>query len=444
MFTISKETTLDAEIVKLAIESMETEAKNLTHLDNYYRGHHGILSRTKDSDMLANNKLVVNHAKYITDINVGYLLGNPPEYKPLKEELKDDMHKVLDYFKYQTISDQDNEAAKDCSIFGKAKEYTYAMPDNTLRSRTIDPRQCVVIYDDTLEHSKLGAVIFSDPDDNGRYNNILLVTPTEIAEYSGTKDKLTAGKVTFHQFGVVPVVEYRNNADMKGDWEQVTTLIDAYNILMSDRVNDKEQLVEAILLFYGFTMEPEQVEDLKINRMLAIPEGAKAEYLIKAMDETKIDTLRKVIENDIHKISMTPNLSDQEFVGNSSGVAIRYKLIAFEQNIKNKERYFETGLLERFTIYNNYLVALGKVKPIPVYDIDVAFKRNLPQNDLEIAQMIAYLDGKVDNETAISQLSWIENAADITKKARKEAVERATALADQFATDQASKEKEQE
>ncbi|MBR0457720.1 MAG: hypothetical protein IJJ26_00650, partial [Victivallales bacterium] len=32
-------------------------------------------------------------------------------------------------------------------------------------------------------------------------------------------------------------------------------------------------------------------------------------------------------------------------------MAISYKLLAFDQNIKNKERYFERGLMERFRLY---------------------------------------------------------------------------------------------
>lgn len=50
-----------------------------------------------------------------------------------------------------------------------------------------------------------------------------------------------------HYFGAVPVTEFWNNEEQQGDFEQQISLIDAYNVLMSDRVNDKEQLVDAIL-----------------------------------------------------------------------------------------------------------------------------------------------------------------------------------------------------
>lgn len=113
-------------------------------------------------------------------------------------------------------------------------------------------------------------------------------------------------------------------------------------------------------------------------------------------------------------------MSDENFVGNASGVAIRYKLLAFEQSISNKERYFEKGLLERLEIYNNYLVNLKKMSVVPKYEVDVIFKRNLPQNDLETSQMINNLSGFVDDETLVGQVSFIDDAKEVVKKNKEE------------------------
>ena len=92
-----------------------------------------------------------------------------------------------------------------------------------------------------------------------------------------------------------------------------------------------------------------------------IPNPCKSEvekYLKKwdslenyVLQENDVDVLRKNLESDIHKISMVPNMSDENFVGNASGVAIKYKLLAFEQMTKNKERYMEKGLKERFKLF---------------------------------------------------------------------------------------------
>ena len=113
-------------------------------------------------------------------------------------------------------------------------------------------------------------------------------------------------------------------------------------------------------------------------------------------------------------------MSDQNFIGNSSGVAIRYKLLAFEQNIKNKERYMEKGLMERFKLYNNFLVTKSKMQEVPIEEVDAVFKRNLPSNDFEISQMINNLADYVDAETLISQLSFIKDASEIVELKKKE------------------------
>lgn len=151
-----------------------------------------------------------------------------------------------------------------------------------------------------------------------------------------------------------------------------------------------------------------------------IPQDGKIEYLIKTLNESDTDILRKNIENDIHKISMTPNLADENFANNSSGVAISYKLLSFDQNIKNKERYFERGLMERFRLYNTFLHTKSSMPIVPISEVDAVFKRNLPRNDYETSQMIMNLVGTVDKELLVSQLSFVRNSRETVELAKQE------------------------
>lgn len=389
-----------------------------------------------------NNKVIVNHAKYITDTNIGYLLGNPVDYQA-SAEYEEIIQPILDAYDRQTINDLDSEIAKDVSIFGRQYEYIYANEAAEPKSCEIDDRNAIIVYDDTVEHNKLFGIIYR-PVKKGRkltHYEVTVCTDKELRFYKVTSAALTpVAPSQPHKFGKVPLIQYKNNPELMGDFEPVISLIDAYNTLQSDRVNDKEQLVDAILCLYGMDFDVDQAEKLKEGRMIAnIPTDGKVEYLIKTLQEADVDVLRKNIEQDIHKISMTPNMSDENFVGNSSGVAIRYKLLAFEQNIKNKERYMEKGLMERFSIYNNYLVAVSKMtKIIPIEDVDAVFKRNLPSNDYEISQMINNLSDFVDSETLISQLSFIKDASEIVelKKKEDEAKEPEESYNNQFSVNQ--------
>lgn len=420
MYTLPKDTIITNQILNDVIGYNERYKKRFEMLERYYLGRHDILERTKD-EVLSNNKVVVNHAKYITDTNVGYLLGNPVDYQTTEEY---DIQPVLDAYKKQTINDLDSEIAKDVSIFGMQYEYVYANESAEPKSCETDNKNTIIVYDDTVEHNKLFGLIYR-PVFKGttfKYWEVIYADKKVKRVYkSYSKNLQQVGEDEPHAFGDVPIICYKNNPEYMGDYEPVISLIDAYNQLQSDRINDKEQLVNAILMFYGMDFDAEQAEELKVSRMLAnIPTDARAEYLTKAMQEGDVDILRKSIETDIHKISMVPNMSDQNFVGNSSGVAIRYKLLAFEQNIKNKERYMEKGLMERFKLYSNFLFTQSKMSEVPIEEVDAVFKRNLPSNDFEISQMINNLADFVDAETLISQLSFIKDASEIVELKAKE------------------------
>lgn len=421
-YTLPKDTEITADVLKAAIEYNEKRRKRFDLLDRYYIGDQDILHREKP-DILRNNQVMINHAKYIVDTNVGYLLGNPVEYQ-VTEGIEIDQ--VLDVYKKQTINDLDSEVAKGCAIFGLQYEYIYANEDAEPESAILDVRNTIIAYDNTLQHKKMFAINYrpqyeKPTDTNPEYYDILVVDNTTIRNYILKGDLLTLIGEEPHVFKKVPVIEYINNKDYLGDFEPVISLIDAYNIIQSDRVNDREQLVDAILCFYGVKFTEEQMAELKEHRMISnIPLDGKIEYLVKTINEADTDVLRKNIENDIHKISMTPNLADENFANNSSGVAISYKLLSFDQNIKNKERYFERGLMERFKLYNAFLNTKSGMQLISTADVDAVFKRNLPRNDYETSQMINNLVGTVDKELLVSQLSFVRDSKETVELAKQE------------------------
>lgn len=424
MYQVNKDTPLDAELIKKAIDYNEKRRTRFDTLDDYYMGKQAITTREK-VETLMNNKLVTNHAKYITDMMVGYLLGNPVDYQ-VNNDI--DIQPVLDAYKRQTIENIDVEIAKECSIFGIKYEYIYADEEANPCSVTLDVRNTIMIYDDTLVHNELYAInyrpIYKNPEDKEPdHYDVIVATDKEIIKYELAGNGGNAKEIDReqHAFGAVPIIEYDNNKEYSGDFESVISLIDAYNLIQSDRVNDREQLVDAILCFYGMKFDADQMADLKEKRALSnIPTDGKVEYLTKAINEGDVDVLRKTIEKDIHKISMVPDMSDEKFAGDSSGVAIRYKLLAFEQAVKNKERFFEKGLMKRFELYSHFLSVKSKMKEVSKEDVDAVFKRNLPSNDYETSQMIVNLDGIVDRELLASQLSFVKDASETVEIAEKE------------------------
>lgn len=422
-YTLPKDTEITGELVKTLITSKtrETLVNYYSTLEKYYMNE-PITSREKPNSLLA----VTNHARYIVKTNIGYLLGHPVVY--LVNENKN-IDAIVDAYRRQAIANLDVELANDASIFGHAFERVYTNEETKSESTKISPKNIILVHDNTVKHDKMFAIIYS-PILNAQGQtlkdqyNVTILTKNAVMERKLDGSNLSGGESNdlAHSYGEVPVIEYLNGTDRMGDFESVVALIDAYNILQSDRILDREKLVDAILAFYGTNFTEEQRRELKESRIIAnVPSDAKIEYIIKAIDEADADVLRKTIASDIHKISMTPDMSDDNFAGNSSGVALLYKLLAFEQHIKDKERYFESGLLNRFRIYNKFFNTVSNAEIIDVSDVDVVFKRALPQNDLETSQIINNLSGLVDKETLVSQLSFVRDAKETVELAKAEA-----------------------
>lgn len=398
-------------------------AERFDKLWNYYTGKHAICERRRSSDNIANNRIVCNHAKYIVDIAKSYLVGNPVSYTCSDGY---SIEAVKNSFIVQDMPSIDAELEKTMSIYGKAYELIYADEDSQPRSVSLPPSNTFIVYGAGVGENPLyGIHYYKKRDIDSSVTGVCCVVcdSSMIYTYENDADSYEHMRLTNkqrHYFGSMPMVEYRNNEEKQGDFEQLIPLIDAYNILESDRVNDKEQFVDAFLFLSGIDLDSEQAKKLREERILMGYEGAKAEYLAKVMSESDIEVLKDALKTDIHRFSMIPDLSDRTFGSNLSGVAIKYKLMGFEQHVRNKERYFAKSLKKRFELYVNFLSLKGAMEYVPIHRVDVVFTRNLPVNELEVSQMVRNLAGIATSETLLSQLSFVGDPKEEAQLAAKE------------------------
>lgn len=69
-----------AELLNYCIQEHMKMLRRLEKLSDYYDGKHDITKRKKENEAAPNNKILVNHAKYVVDMNVGFMVGNPISY----------------------------------------------------------------------------------------------------------------------------------------------------------------------------------------------------------------------------------------------------------------------------------------------------------------------------------------------------------------------------
>ena len=294
------------------------------------------------------------------------------------------------------------------------------------------------MYDDTIEQKELfGVYYYVKKDDRDKNSPMFIATIlTQHYKYVLNIEDIDGPQALVeepepHHFEEVPLIEYRNNKLALGDFELQISLIDAYNALMSDRITDKDQFIDAILALYGAVLGDANAKDaegltaaerLKRDRMVELPKDSKAEYVTRTFDETGVEILKKAIEQDIHKFSHIPCMTDEAFGGNVSGVAMEFKLLGMENITKIKTRYYKKGLRKRLRLFASWLNKSQAVQ-IDITGISMSFTRALPKNLLEISQITANLWGKVSRKTLLSQIPFVDNVEEEIAALEKEEAE---------------------
>lgn len=406
---LNEDGSVPIELLVKCIDNHKAMLDRYNKLSDYYEGKHEILNRVFDNPKIPNNKLICNHAEYITDIAVGYVFGSPITYTGAGSE---ELNKIF------TEIDEDshnNELAIDISIIGLGYELLYMNDDDVPYPELAvsSPFNTFLVCDTTVKHKPMFAVTYYeklDINDNLQGYDVNVYTDKETIHYffKDLSSKAPEEKEREeHYFNGVPIIEYKNNKKIKGDFEGVISLIDAYNKLQSDRVNDKEQLVDAFLIIVGQSLGDsreevsETVKYLMENKIIELDENGDAKWLVKQLNEEQTEVLKKAIKDDIHEFSKVPCLTDENFVGNSSGVAMKYKLIGFEGLGKTKERYFKKGLRQRLKLMSN--IENIRSKNIDSTNIDISMKRSLPVDDELMARIAQETDGFISWETRVKR-----------------------------------------
>lgn len=408
---------LSIEDIQKFIKKHKAESTRYIKLQKYYEGKHDILDHTS-RDGQPNNKIVNPYPKYITDMLVGYFVGQPISYTSKEEGgLLDDLQAIFDYSDEQ---EENLELAKICSIKGKAYELLYRDEDARIRFNEFGPDQMFVIYDMTISPSIKFAIRYYDVGEGNDKITYAEVYDKEVCTlYKGKDSDLSLEQITPHTFKDVPVVEYVNNKEEQGDFEQVITLIDAYNKAQSNTLNDMDQFTDAYLILVNMAgTDSGRIEDLKRDRVMLLDEDGDAKWLIKEINDAWVENYKDRVRRDIHKFSYTPDMQDESFGNNLSGVSIRYKILAMEQIRSNKERKFKKGLQRRIELICN---SLSLEKNIDLFtNINIKFANTLPQNIYELSQTIKNLSPYLSSETLLNQLPFVENAKEELEKKKAE------------------------
>ncbi|SCI51169.1 phage portal protein%2C SPP1 family [uncultured Clostridium sp.] len=411
---LPKDTEITLSVILELIEEHELEKKRIIRMKDYYKNRNSkIIDRTYKDKNKPSNRLAHNYAGYITNSYVGYMLGQPVSYKSDNQDLLD---KINNVFMYNDEADTNTTIAQEQSICGYAYEIVYTDEDANVRFKPVPTENMIVVYDNDLEEKMQFAIRYFDIKDiieDEEYQQVEVYTKYNKSTYIKDASNISFISEEDHFFNDIPVVDYDNNNNRIGDFENVISLIDAYDQANSDTANDFEYFTNALLVISGVLMEETDEQgrplNFKDNRVLNfLDANSKAEYLIKDINDTALENYKNRLNQDIHKFANVVDMSDSNFASNLSGVAMKYKLSGMEYLTGIKESKFKKGLMRRIELLVNIL-NIKNNNDFVYLDIKPVFVRNIPANEEELVSMAKNLYGIVSEETLLSLLPFVED-----------------------------------
>ena len=396
------------------------EEPKLRKNKNYYDGVQQILNKSYSDASKPCSRTVINYCKNIVDSYCGYLAT--PGY--ISYQSDEDIEEVMDILRYNDYQAEDSDFLLDALIYGVAAELMYIDNKGQTRFRLINPTTCFGVCDDTLSGDLMYFVRMykvNDWDDSDKYN-VDVYSDFDVKHYTmdGENGNLEFISEEPHYFSQCPA-NILTLPDEKSIFECILTLQDAANELLSNEIDDYSAFCDAYLALMGMDADAEDIAAMKENRVLILPEGSSAQWLTKNASDAQVENILKRIHDSIYRIAQCPDFSSETFVGGvSSGIAIRYRLTGMETRAGKIEAQMKKALQRRVEIITG--IASLKLGEEVFRDIDIDFKRNIPEDETSLINMINSLKGIVSDATLLSQLPFISdvNAELEALKAQKE------------------------
>lgn len=418
MFYLNKDTELSVELLNKMINRFNLNVQpKLIKYKNYYDGIQAILNKSYSDPTKPCSKTVINYCKNIVDSYCGYLAT--PGY--ISYYSQDNIDQIMNILRYNDYQAEDSDFLLDALVYGTAAELMYIDTEGQTRFHLINPTQCFGIYDDSLTGDLMYFVRMykaNEWDDSDLYY-VDVYSDYNVRHYtmSGMSGYLTFKSEEPHYFSQCPANIF-TLPDEKSIFDCIMSQQDSVNELLSSEIDDYSAFCDAYLCITGADADADDIEIMKENRVIILPDNAMASWLTKNANDAQVENMLKRIHDSIYRIAQCPDFSSETFVGGvSSGVAIRYRLTGMENRAGIIEGRMKKALQRRIEIICG--IASLKLGEEVFRDIQIDFKRNIPEDTAATVDMITKLKGTVSDKTLITQLDFV-NDADMEMEALKE------------------------
>ena len=383
--------------------------KQIQYLLDYEKGIQPILGRTKEIRPEINYKIAENNAAKITDFKVSYEFGSPITYvQRTRFEVPDSNPDADDIFITalnemlieESKASKDVELARYFKICGVGYRMIKAKPRVTGKSvfdiLTLNPLTTFIVYSNDIYQKPMMAVTYSQQKNGntlyGCYTeDTYFEIENEIRIVNGAptpKDwKVNNGQGVANIPAIIPIVEYVNSYDRMGCFEKVMSILDAINVINSDRVNDIAQHVQSLLWLDNVEIDDDKLPHLRDYGIIQTKStngvNGRVAYVESLLHQGEVQKLVDYLNSQAMEIAGVP--MRQENHGGSTGSAMNLSSgwQFAEISAKHSESIFEQSerqairiMLEIIKKSNDIPEELAGIENLSVADIEIKFSRN--------------------------------------------------------------------
>lgn len=370
----------------------------------------------KHNPKRSNLKVRTNFIKKFIKEEVSYLLSNKPIYisrSDNSEEVEFVNFKLLHWNK-----NHDKMLLRDMLSYGSAFElyYTSKIGNEVLfNSKIVSPRDGYLLTDN-FGNPEIFLRFFKKKFDTRQYIDIY--TSDFIYHVDDSFTEVTSP--TENIFGEVPVKVAQVSAYKEHDtlFNELKDLQDAYETNLSDIVNEISDYRLAYLIMLGCTVDYKtkdengktQLDYMKEKGIINSSEkDVIIKFLTKDINDSFVQNTLDVLKKNIYEISNHID-TNEKLQSNTSGSALRNRLIGLEQRVRDSEGSMQNIIQGRMYFLFKLFNKLENTN-YDYRDISVKFTLNIPQDDLLMAQTLSQfgIGENISLKTALAQLSFINN-----------------------------------
>ena len=383
-------------------------------LGDYYDGKNAIVKQGAVKGR-PNYSINVNMAKYIIDVATSYAFGNPIKYT----SDNDNATKILDKLKYIhkncCIPEVDFQQGGDMATFGVSYQLIMALEgkgkiEDRIIIKNLNPLQTFYVVDNSILQKPICAVYFYEyVEQKVKKTKVYVYDAENLTIFDGTLLNLTVESSDPHNMGAIPIIQCLNNDDAFSDIHCITDLLDSLSLAVSNSTDNLQSIANAILAVSGGTLNEEQLKLINQEKTMNLPIGASVEWIIKNIDPTAEQQQVDNLLNFIFQISQVPDLTDDAFAGNQSGVAMQYKLWGLDQLWITKTTKYKKAIVERLKIFMHLLQYQFTSTVQMLDEINITFDKNLPKDNSSEYAMVNALKDVVSKRTLLENISIVDD-----------------------------------